>query len=539
MNNINQYTFLKSRGGEIVPAIINQDGGAQPLHSMIDPIREAQRLVSTTGKTDFVIFLGLGGGFAAEAVLELTNSNIVVIDFDKNGIAQLFANRDYSKLLNNDRVSVLIDTSEEEVKYFILENFNPALCGGIKTFPLRTRIEHDKLKFEKAAEAIQEAIDIVSGDYTVQAHFGIRWFSNIIRNIKNAPVEGENFFAAKKENPIHETAIAAAGPSLDTQISALAEFKSQNGFIISADTALGVLLHNNIEPDAVVSIDCQHISYYHFMGLSAGNIPLILDIASPPLLCQFSSIPVFFSGGHPLTRFISAQWKFFPQLDTSGGNVTYACLSLAEILGAKHITLFGADFSCVRSQSYARGTYIYPYFNRKQNRLSPAEAQMSAFLYRSPFLPNEDGQKKDYYETSTLRFYRKKLEEKALTMNADIKCAPGFGAPVKLNCARKNAVSAVKTPLIQRAANKENKTTISGTDFLEQYRNDIAALPEADKNDNYFKKLNEKERQIFTTLLPFAAAVKKRGSQLELNDLIEEVKRRSIKEIDAQLNFIP
>jgi hypothetical protein len=150
---------------------------------------------------------------------------------------------------------------------------------------------------------------------------------------------------------------------------------------------------------------------------------------------------------------------------------------------------------------------------------------MSAFLYRHPFLLNEDGQKKDYYETSSLRFYRKKLEEKAFTMNVEIKCAPGFGAPIKLNYAPKNAVA-------QSSVNIKNKTTISGTDFLEQYRNDIAALPEACENDNYLKTLNEKEKQIFTTLLPYTAAIKKRNPQLELNDLIEEVKRRAVNEID-------
>jgi hypothetical protein len=522
MNKTNSYTFLKSRNGETVPAIINHYGIALPLHSVIDPIREARRFVSTIGKTDFIIFLGLGGGFAPQAALELTNSNIVVIDFDKDGIAELFANGDYSKLLNNNRVSILIDLNEEEIKSFVIENFAPALCGGIKTFPLRTRIEQDKLKFEKASAAIQQAIDVVSGDYSVQSHFGLRWFSNIIRNIKNT--QTESFLAEKKENPIQKAAIVAAGPSLDTQLSSLAEFKSRNGFIICADTALGVLLHNNIEADAVISIDCQHISYYHFMGvnLHGKKIPLILDIASPPLLCGLSSFtPVFFSGGHPLTRYISAHWKYFPQLDTSGGNVTYAALSLAQTLGAKHITLFGADFSYIRNQTYARGTYIYPYFNRKQTRLSPMEAQMSAFLYRSPFLPNEDGQKKDYYETASLRFYRKKLEEKAAMMDAEIRSEPGLGAPINLRYAQKNVE-------VQRAVYKENKPTISGSAFLEQYRNDIAALPTS--------KLNEKERQIFNTILPTAAALKHRSTNnTSSTDLIEATKEHCIKQIDKVL----
>jgi hypothetical protein len=526
MNNSNRYTFLKSRSGEIVPAITLPDGGAQALHSTIDPLREAQRLVSTIGGTDFVIFLGLGGGFTVEAALELTISNIAVIDFNKDSITELFKSKDYNKILNNDRVSILIDKNEEEIKSFVLENFKPVMCGGIKTFPLRTRIEQDKLKFEKAAAAIQEAIDIVSGDYTVQTHFGIRWFSNIIRNIKTIKTGNEK---KKKKKKVQNTAIAAAGPSLDMQITALADFKSQNGFVISADTALGALLQNNIEPDVVVSIDCQHISYYHFMGYNLHDrIPLILDIASPPLLGRLSSTPVFFSGGHPLTRFIGAHWRYFPQLDTSGGNVTYACLSLAELLGAKHITLFGADFSYIRCLTYARGTYIYPYFESRQNRLRPEEAQMSAFLYRSPFLPNEDGQKKDYYETSSLRFYRKKLEEKISMMDADIKCAKGLGAPINLSYAHKKTGT-------QKIAFNENKTNISGIDFLEQYRNNIAALPEAAGNDNYLEKLNQKEKQIFTTLLPFAAAIKKRNTELKLKDLINEVKYLSVKEIDAQL----
>jgi hypothetical protein len=62
------------------------------------------------------------------------------------------------------------------------------------------------------------------------------------------------------------------------------------------------------------------------------------------------------------------------------------------------------------------------------------EALFSTFLYRSPFLPpeNEGNQKQNYYETSSLRFYRKKLEEKASMIDAQIFCAKGLGAPVNL-----------------------------------------------------------------------------------------------------------
>jgi hypothetical protein len=517
----NRYTFSESRSGEIVPSIVIAPGNNKPLHSLIDPKREAERLVSTIPQdTGFVIFLGLGGGFAPQAALSGTDAQVVVIDFDKDGIKELLSAINYAPLLNNTRFSLLTDFTLDEIKTFILANFKPALCGGIKVIPLRTRTEHDFEKFNQAAAVIQEAIEAASADFSVQAHFGLRWFSNIIRNIKNAETACPAFHAEK----IREAAIAAAGPSLDGQITSLAVYKSRGVFIICSDTALPVLLHNGIEPDAVVSIDCQHISYYHFFGCNIQNISLVLDIASPPLLLRFSNLPVFFSGGHPLALYISRYWRPLPLLDTSGGNVTYACLSLAENLGAQNITLFGADFSYIRSQSYARGTYINPYFERKQNRFRPLEALSSAFLYRAPFLPREN-ENQIYRETQSLRFYRQKLEEKAAAMNAHINVFPGQGAPVNLT--NKRAHNSVKTNPVKPAPENSQSGQKSGIEFLEQYRGEIAVLPASG--------LNEKERQIFTTLLPAAAALKHRNLEIKTSELIEETKRHCIRQIDKIL----
>ena len=527
MNKI-RYTFLQAKSGETIPAIINNNTEVQALHSTIDPKREAERLIAGINEEiGFIIFLGLGGGFAPLAALEHTKAFIVVIDYDNESIKELLKGKDYSELLNNERFKLIIDPGNEELKKIILENYLPALHGGIKTIPLRARIEHDREIFEMTADVLQETLNIVSGDYSVQAHFGIKWFSNIIRNVKNT-----ERFNIEKYNSLGEgysqAAIAAAGPSLNSQIELLKDAESNNVFIISTDTACGVLLQNGIKPNVVVSIDCQHISYYHFIGNNLRQIPLILDIASPPMLQGFSASPLFFSSGHPLAIYISKHWRAFPLLDTSGGNVTYACLSLAEFIGAKHITLFGADFSYIGSQSYARGTYIYPYFNKRQSRFTPAEAQNSAFLYRAPFIPAEDGNKKNYYETSSLRFYRKKLEEKAAQMNAEINCAPGFGAPVNLQKTSHGDTEA------RRKLSKSENMEKSGEDFLENYSEDIAALPEAD-GANYLNKLNEKERQVFITLLPLAAAIKKRNASFKFHKTVEEVKKFSVNEIEKIL----
>jgi len=514
------YTFIKSRTGELVPVL-----GSQVLHSTIDPKREAQRIVSAIPQeTGFIIILGFGGGFIPEAALELTSAYITVIDFNTS---QLLKSRDYSHLLGNERFTLLTDASKEEIINHIVTHYKPALYGSIQTIPLRTRVGADKSLFDSVIEYIYEAINICSGDYTVQAHFGKRWFSNIIRNIKSAEVYENNQLTGI--NPATcKTAIVAAGPSLDKQLQSLADFKSDNGFIICTDTALPAL--NDITPDVVVSIDCQFISYYHlrYCNQCWKNIPLVLDIASPPLLCNFTGFtPVFFSGGHPLARYISNTWFSFPFLDTSGGNVTYSCLSLAEYLGIKNITIFGADFSYVNNQTYARGTYIYPYFDKRQNRLTPLESLHSAFLYRSPFLPAENEKMKNIHETQSLRYYREKFDEKAANINADIYCATRQKQLITNTLTVNNEQRTIKNKLVK----KPSLTKPSGFEFLEMYKNDILALPAA----QYMKNLNDKQKQILTTLLPYAAAIKKRNPLLKSGDLLEIVKEECVKDIEKIL----
>ncbi|MDR2477755.1 MAG: hypothetical protein LBD48_00425, partial [Treponema sp.] len=189
----NCYKFLESRSGEVVPASVDYSGAAHPLHSMIDPRREAERLVSTlrgdngASTAGFLVFLGLGAGYIIEAALNIPEvTQVLIIDYGINGIAELFCSREYITILGDPRCSLLIDPAPEALAPFILEQYRPALCGGIRTFPLRVRTEQDMKLFSAAAEAIQASIEKVSSDYSVQAYFGTRWFSNIIHNLRPA-----------------------------------------------------------------------------------------------------------------------------------------------------------------------------------------------------------------------------------------------------------------------------------------------------------------------------------------------------------------
>jgi hypothetical protein len=521
---LGRYKFLESRSGESVPAWVDPSGAAHPLHSLVDPQKEGKRLIDALGDEGFLIFLGLGGGYPIQAALERDNTRqVLVIDYDINGIAELLASQDYIALFKDIRFHLLVDVPGAVLEKYVLEQYQPVLHRGIRSFPLRGRTEFDQATFIDAGGAVKSAINRISSDYSVQAYFGKRWFSNIIRNLDLAETQGGPV------PPIRHAAITAAGPSLDLQLPVLAE-RRPSRFIIAVDTSLPSLLKAGLEPDAVISIDCQHISYYHFIGGLPQDIPLFLDLASPPVVASCSRRVHFFSGGHPLDQYISRYWRPLPAVDTSGGHVTCAALSLADSLGARNIELYGADFSYPLGQTYARGTYIYPYFGNQQNRFNTLEALFSAFLYRSPSLARISRENSWYYETAVLRTYRERFEEKSRSIGADVTQVPGLGAPLTMGGGGKD-----RFPHTVRLF-APGQASMGARDFLARYRKNIRDLPPINTGiSTYLHRLNLEETLIFTTLLPSAAAIQRWHPELDAHELFESVRARCVGEIDRVL----
>ena len=515
-----RYRFLESRSGEVIPAAVSSRGTAHPLHSIMDPRREAKRLIESMESNGFLVLLGLGGGYYAEAALEHAGA-VLVIEYDLNGLAELLCHRDYARLFGNPRFRLAADLCGEELEQLILDMYQPALYGGIRVIPLRSRTSLQADLFARAGSSISASIDRVSADYSVQAHFGKRWHSNIIRNIHHAEKWQEAL------PPVRRTAVIAAGPSLLPQMQRLRE-KRQELFIIAADTSIPCLLHAGITPDAAISIDCQHISYLHFMQELPGSVLLFLDLASPPLLCSRSKRALFFSGGHPLARYISRCYRPLPELDTSGGNVAYAAVSLAEQLGAREIELYGADFSYPSGICYARGTYIDAVFAGRQTRFAPLEAQSSAFLFRTPLEKKtrpKDGEW--YYETKALEFYRKRLEEQSGLLEAALVPVGGLGAPLQLRQG--------ETPRRRGLAIfSAGKAKMASGEFLHRYRNEIAALAEPGKNAaEYLASLKSESQAVLATLLPATAAFKHRRPQADFREVFREARAYCLDKLDA------
>lgn len=503
------------------------------FHSLMDPDREADRIAAAQPPGGFLVALGLGAGYGLRPYFRSkATSGILLIEYSAPLLRAILEEVDLSELFVDTRLSLLLDPEPAEIEAALLSAYVPPLSGDIRTLPLRSRTDLEPEPFARATDAVRSVLGRISDDYSVQAFFGKLWFRNAVRNL---------FVAEKPSPPIRparRAIITAAGPSLEDGMDELVKARKGGAILIATDTSLPALLGRSIYPDAVVSIDCQTISYYHFLkGIPEGT-PLVLDLASPNRLARLTQSVRFFSSGHPFCAFLSSRWRPFPALDTSGGNVTHAALSLAEALGAERALLLGADFSYPEGKSYARGTYIYDYFGKSVYRLSPFESLFSGFIFRTPAVIREgdrDAAGKAYYRyiTKPLMAYREHLERFAEQSQIEVSARRGRGVEIRI--AERPRQERRARPLFVAGA-----ATVSAAEFLSQYAARLLALPAPfEPAATYLRLLEPEQRDLWTTLLPSASAFQRNAGPRGMAsvDLLEKTRAWALLEIEEALDM--
>lgn len=487
-----------SRSGKWVP-VLKHEGRNYYLHSRFDPEKEGNRFLEMYPGGGCFIFLGLGGGYHIQPFLKRHDiSLILIVDKDLTLFKDLLSSMDLRELIFDKRVRFLIDYTPEEMERFLLSEYIPGLSGNLQTVMLRQRLQINQDYFQEISDAVRTTINIIADDFTVQTYFGKKWFTNILANLPKSEA------SIARLKPVKKAIVTAAGPSLEDQIHLIKKQK-ESAYLIATDTSLPVLLKFDITPDVVVSIDCQDISYHHFIQGYPREVPLVLDLASPPDLTRYSDNTVFISSSHPLSQYINAHFRHFPFIDISGGNVAHAAISLGNELGAKEIYLYGADFSYPEGKAYSRGTYVYPYFMTKEDRFSSLESQMFSFMLRNINIEKEKVDDYFRYTTKPMISYKNRLEEFSLTL--DSKVIPVQGKGVKISIPEKDKKKSPYQIVTLFSAGKAHSDWKS---FLTMYLKDLESLPEPEAPiHSYFSGLQDYQRALWTTLFPVLAVLRK------------------------------
>ena len=232
---------------------------------------------------------------------------------------------------------------------------------------------------------------------------------------------------------------------------------------------------------------------------------------------------MFVASTHPLVRYISSHWKRLVPVDTSGGNVTHAAVSLALELGARHVEVYGADFCYPDGKAYARGTYMYDLFRADQSRVSPAEARFFSFAQGSTQSRRSVVGARVLYTTPLMSGYRERFIELMASTDAQIVAVPGKGLDIPPQMSRASPRAAPE--LESRGPARLWK------EFLSEYGRGIEHVPPLAASSR------ADEKMLWGTILPVAACVVREGTDPGQRAL-EEARRWTVERISRAVQAL-
>ncbi len=300
-----------------------------------------------------LLTIGFGAGHLLD-VLEGCNSQarVVALEPDPKSAERFLARRDWTSWRDSGRLRLLVgpryEGADEAWRAF------PAVVDDCAML-----VHPHLLQGPSTADAVRVAQGIVAGaraNAAARRKFAPRYLANVLRNVP-AIVDGHDVQALSDTYRGVPAIVAAAGPSLDSALPALAELRDR-AVVFAVDTALRPCLTAGITPQFVVGADPSTANARHFQWLpECANTWLIAESALDRSATQvFDGRTLFFrvSRHHPWPWL--QQWGCDAGQIDMWGSVLTAAFGAAVLAGCDPIVLVGADLAFTGGQPYARGT---------------------------------------------------------------------------------------------------------------------------------------------------------------------------------------
>jgi len=361
--------IIESKNGEPVPSV-TRDGRKILVHSRFDPRIEAARFAAeTSAGHDLYIVFGFGFAYHIEALLAKTlpASNMLVVEKEAAILKTALKCRDLSALLEDTRLSILIDPSEDE----LAETLKGKSSLKVSFITHRGSHQINEKYYASMLELCRSYLSTKEVNIATLAKFEKVWSANIARNIDPfiKSVAIKNFYGKFANVP---AIIAAAGPSLYESLGFIKE-NQYKAVIIAVDTAMQILVKAGIQPHFCLAVDPQLVNARYFEGLPKLDTLLVADPSVHPSVFHLYKGPTAVTGiAFDIMKWIENICGEKGEI-THGGSVSTNAFDLAQRLSCSPVILTGQDLSFTGGRVHAKGSYMEEQIFLKTNRLVNAE----------------------------------------------------------------------------------------------------------------------------------------------------------------------
>ncbi|MCP5462087.1 MAG: motility associated factor glycosyltransferase family protein [bacterium] len=329
------------------------------LHSVYDPVTEAQRFVDGLSFDDHIniALLGLGMGYhLLELVKRSSHRDFILVVEENTALFKTFLEHvDLSGFYAHCKLYFAVHKSGMDIFRGLQGCGLTILANGITVIKHPATCKISPEYYQAVGEKIKDIFEWSRINTMSQITSSRQYAENIFENMPAylATPGIERLFKAFTEFPC---IIISAGPSLIKNIRFLREAQGK-AVLVAVDTALHVLLKHSIQPDFVVSIDFTEHNNRYFNGIYAPDTALVVDPeVYPKIIRDYAGAKFMVSlPGKSLCDWLTAQVGSKGDMD-KGLSVAHTAFLFALKLGTTPIGFVGQDLSFPGKMSHVRGS---------------------------------------------------------------------------------------------------------------------------------------------------------------------------------------
>ena len=375
-----EYSIEKSDNGNF---IVTKNSRA--VHSKYNIDKESASALSNIENTkkNIIVFYGFGLGFTVKYLANnftkyfnnpITNKNIqiiVVID-DIHLFRYAYYQTDLSVLESLNIYFIY----KEESPNSIINTLSKKSIKGVEFILLKSLDKEEKEEGYNFYSNFCKEVEVSFANILTNMNFENLWTRNIILNTSML-INSKDISTFKNIFNSLSCILICSGPTLEYSINEI-KIKKNDLIIIAVDTALSVLLKNNIIPHFVITVDAGLYNAYDFIFERKYFPYIVMDTATHHLIKNIinknTNIITFSSlEDSSLIKAINKNTNVLVSNLFITNTAATTMIDFANYLGLSKILLVGFDNSYPLYYRHSKHSLSYEFYINKTDKLNTLE----------------------------------------------------------------------------------------------------------------------------------------------------------------------